>query len=145
MPIITELPTEKKTGLETVKVSVDRLTLQKKRWRTVAEDGVDIAVDLEGHCHHGETVYESEDKAYVIEQLSEPVIIVAIPESQEEAAMMGWVFGNQHIPVQIKDKTIRVAADENISIFLKRNHIHSSEETGHFSPSPHSRVHHHHH
>ena len=67
MPIITEISAKRASDLPIVWVKVDRHTLEKRRWRVQAEDGVDIAVDLGVPCSHGDILGEIEGKTYVVE------------------------------------------------------------------------------
>ncbi len=144
MPLITKLPELiEDDSLETVLIAVDRFTLQKKRWRKLAEDGQDVAVDLAEPCKNGQVVFVDSLKQYVIRQNSEPVIIIAIPGEIEAAAFLGWMMGNQHLPVEIKDKLLRLSDEKTVRDLLKRAHIEFTLDELVFSPNPHSRHHHH--
>ena len=145
MPIITEISDSKNSPLTEIKVIVNRHTLQKKRWRVTAEDGVDIAVELENPCKHGDIVYESKTKAYRVEQKPEDLITLKIPEDTEQSAILGWFLGNQHLPVEVKDGHIRIADDYTVRQLLDRNHFHYHLANDVFQANPHSKTAHHHH
>jgi len=137
-------------GEKIIHVPADRHTLQKKIWRATAADGQEFALDLEEPISHGSVLQISEDKAYVIEQAPEPVLTVTIPEDSADAAQLGWMIGNQHLPVEVRDDLILVEAVNTVMEFFKRQHIHFHEKEEVFQPSPHSRNaghghgHHHH-
>ena len=146
MPLITHIPHKVNSSLPAIKVKINRHSLQKKHWRVTAEDGEDIAVELDTPCNHGDVVYESNGKKYIIDQLPEAVILVDIPHDIEQSAFLGWFLGNQHLPIEIKEKTIRIADEKTVRQLLDRNHIHFHTQETVFSPNPHSKgAHHHHH
>jgi urease accessory protein UreE len=144
MPLVTQIPQSTDTSLEEVKVSIARHTLQKKHWRITAADGEDIAVELDKPCSHGDAVCETDRKRYIIDQLPEAVITVKIPDDSEQSAVLGWFIGNQHIPLEVKNNTIRIADEATVRQLLDRNHIHYHCEESIFCPNPHSKGAHHH-
>jgi urease accessory protein len=143
MPLFNQnkLSQEDAQGLERVLVCVDRLLLQKKRWRAVAEDGEEVGIDFEKPVQHGDLIGIHAGKGYVIDQSKEAVITIHIPSDVEKAATLGWMIGNMHIPVQVVDGEIRLAAEKGSSMFLDRNHIHYHTKELRFLPTPHSHTH----
>lgn len=133
-------------GEEIIPVPSDRHTLQKKMWRATAEDGQEFALDLEEPVSHGTVLQITDGKAYVIQQAPEAVLEVSIPEDAADAAQLGWMIGNQHLPVEVRDDAIFVEAVNTVMDFFQRQHIHFHERNDVFQPSPHSRNagHHHH-
>jgi urease accessory protein UreE len=144
MPVIKTLPEDCPSGLDRISVSVDRYTLEKRRWRTTATDGKDIVVDLEKPCEHGAVLYLDESGAYLVDQLEEAVIQIPIPGSTAEAAKLGWFLGNQHLQVEINGTHIVLAHDDQLVRKLDREHIHWHSAKAVFCPDPHSKSHHHH-
>ena len=143
MPLIREVIASPGAG-DQIAVRVDRHTLEKRRWRAVAEDGKDIAVDLEQPCRHGDTLWAEGGSIYMVEQQSESVICIDIPDTPDEAARLGWVLGNQHLPIEIRQGVIYLAYDEPLLEKLKRLHIKGEVMEAVFSLVPHSRGQHHH-
>ena len=133
-------------GEEIIPVPADRHTLQKKMWRATAADGREVALDLEEPVAHGTVLHITEGKAYVIQQAAEPVLEVAIPSDAADAAQLGWMIGNQHLPVEVRDQALYVEAVNTVADFFDRQHIHYHRRDEVFQPSPHSRNagHHHH-
>lgn len=144
--LLTAIPHLHTHGEEIIPVPADRHILQKKLWRAAAADGQEFALDLEEPISHGTVLQISDGKAYVIQQAPEEVLEVAVPSDPADAAQLGWMIGNQHLPVEVKDDVIYVEAVNTVAEFFKRQHIHFHEKLEVFQPSPHSRNagHHHH-
>ena len=145
MPLITELPSPSADTGTLVEVHLDRHTLEKRRWRTLADDGTDIAVDLPAACRHGDILMTEEDRCYVVVQKVESVIAVAIPDDTDAAARLGWFFGNQHLPVEIEKGELFLEDELQLAKRLEEQGIAFRRLTRAFCPDPHSRGHHHHH
>jgi len=145
MPLVTHKPLSDTASLETVYVPVDRHTLAKRRWRCTAEDGTDLAIDLEEPCHDGDLLFLQSDRAYRVKQAPEEVICIPVPENAGEAARLGWFLGNQHLAVEVTDGWIQLAFEPGLCLRLERAGIQFHKRRAVFSPDPHSAVHHHHH
>ena len=145
MPLITSKPSPPEGPRETVYVPVDRHTLAKRRWRCQAEDGTDLAVDLEEPCRHGELVLVRDERAYRVRQAPEQVLRIPIPEEKESAARLGWFLGNQHLPVEVIDGHLQVAYDKHLCQRLALIGAKPVVVDAVFNPDPHSAVPHHHH
>ncbi|MGJ8677252.1 MAG: urease accessory protein UreE [Akkermansiaceae bacterium] len=87
-------------------VKVDRHTLYKRRWRALAEDGTELAVDLEAPVPDAAFLKTAAGTAYKIEQIPEDVLVISLPKTTEMAAKVGWYLGNQHLPVEIRPDVI---------------------------------------
>jgi urease accessory protein UreE len=94
----------KATG-EVVPVRIARIDLWKRRWRQVAENGEEIAVDLEAPARNGEILLGDEG-CFRIEQTAEEVIAIAMPSKPDLAAKIGWYLGNRHIPIEVRPDEI---------------------------------------
>ncbi len=144
--LITSIPHLHTHDEEVISVPADRHMLQKKIWRSTAADGQEFALDLEEPISHGTVLQITDGKAYVITQAPEPVLEVMIPVDAADAAQLGWMIGNQHLPVEVRDNALYVEAVNTVAEFFKRQHIHFHAKDEVFQPSPHSRNagHHHH-
>ena len=123
MEIIRAPILEWKASLPTIRISVDRLTLAKRRWRGVAEDGSEFGFDLEAPLPDGARVFQSDAAAYVIAQKYEPVLEVALGTDAPVSARLGWIIGNLHFPLEVAGTVVRVADDPALRQLFDREHI----------------------
>ena len=134
-------------SLPRVSVPVDRLTLAKRRWRGVAEDGREFGFDLEHPLGNGDIVF-ADGAAYAIAQKSEPVLEVALGTDAAAAARLGWIIGNLHFQLQVEEGMVRVADDPALRQLFDREHIAFTVQQRVFRPlgggHSHSHDHHHH-
>ncbi len=105
-----------------VHVPVDRLTLAKRRWRGVAEDGREFGFDLDEPLQHGDHFYQEGDRHYTIDQKPEEVLEIPLTHA-DQAAHVAWGLGNLHFGIQIEHGVIRVPEDPAVLQFLNREHI----------------------
>lgn len=110
----SELPVESQIVL-----SAERRQFLKRRWRGVAEDGVEFGFDLESRLTDGCVVFQQDGKDYIVRQLHETVYEIAF-ESPAQAALVAWKVGNLHMPAQIFEGFIRVLHDEAMANLLQR-------------------------
>ncbi len=113
---------EHDASLPPVRIPVDRLTLAKRRWRGVAEDGREFGFDLEKPLADGDAAFQAES-LYVIAQKYEPVLEVALGTDAPTAARLGWLIGNLHFPLEVACATVRVADDPALRQLFEREHI----------------------
>jgi len=110
-----------------IRIAVDRLSLAKRRWRGVAEDGAEFGFDLEKPLRDGSAVFASESGVYVIAQKYEPVLELRIADcglrNGTEAARVGWLVGNLHFQIEITDEVVRVADDPALRQLFEREGI----------------------
>ncbi len=132
-------------SLPRVSIAVDRLTLAKRRWRGVAEDGKEFGFDLEHPLADGDIVFAN-GAAYTIAQKPEPVLEVALGTDATAAARLGWVIGNLHFQLEVAHGAVRVADDPALRQLFEREHIAYTIEHRVFQPlgGGHSHGHHHH-
>jgi urease accessory protein len=90
---------------EAVVVKIARIDLWKRRWRGVAENGEEIAVDLEAPARNGDVLL-GERGCFRIEQGPEEVVAIAMPVLPDLAAKIGWYLGNRHIPIEVRNDEI---------------------------------------
>ena len=129
-------------ALPTLRIGVDRLTLAKRRWRGVAEDGREFGFDLDAPLADGAHVFQRESAVYFIAQKYEPVLELRIadwlaphptPASPllllgglriaTDAARLGWVIGNLHFPLEVTAEAIRVADDPALRQLFARESL----------------------
>ena len=123
MEIIHSSINEGTPDLQRVALGVDRLTLAKRRWRGVAEDGVEFGFDLETPLADGVAFFASENAVYCIAQKPEPVLEVALIPKPAPVARLGWTIGNLHFPIQVADHVIRVPDDPALRQLFEREKI----------------------
>jgi urease accessory protein len=127
--------------LKPIRLAVERLTLAKRRWRGVAEDGAEFGFDLERPIADGAAFHQTGASVYVIAQKYEPVLELRIasicpepagsPEPVEriegrmgsDAARVGWLIGNLHFQIEVLDEIIRVVDDSAVRQMFEREGI----------------------
>jgi urease accessory protein len=124
----SDLPSEKQVVL-----AVERRQFLKRRWRGVAEDGVEFGFDLDERLSDGCVVYRQAGRDYIVRQLTEAVYEIPI-RNPGEAALMAWKIGNLHLPVQIAEDWIRALHDEAMARLLEREGWAYSEPEVLFTP-----------
>lgn len=109
-----------RAGAQSVSVHVDRHTLYKRRWRASAEDGTELAIDLEAPASDGTILKATTGELFQIKQQTEDVLIIALPKTTEMAAKIGWYLGNQHLPVEIRPDAIILEKMDTLAASLDR-------------------------
>jgi urease accessory protein len=92
-------------------LTVERAILAKRLWRGTADDGVEFGFQLEKPLQHGETIFESATARYIVAQMPEPVVEIALDVAPSAAAGIGWAIGNLHLELQA-ESTRLLAPDE---------------------------------
>ena len=92
-------------------LTVDRLTLAKRIWRGVAEDGAEFGFELTQRLQPGDTFWQTSVARYVVRQQPEAVLEVALEMAPSAAAGIGWAVGNLHLELQ-SEPTRLLAPDE---------------------------------
>ena len=127
MEIIRAALPEWDAALPTLRIGVDRLTLAKRRWRGVAEDGREFGFDLDAPLADGAQVFQNESAVYFIAQKYEPVLELRIADCglriATDAARLGWVIGNLHFPLEVTAEAIRVADDPALRQLFARESL----------------------
>ncbi len=99
------------TTLPEVALRVERLTLAKRLWRGVAEDGTEFGFELSAPLRPGETFFQSATARYVVYQNAEAVVEVSLDVAPSAAAGIGWAIGNLHLELSA-EATRLLAPDE---------------------------------
>ena len=120
--------------LPQIAVTVDRLTLAKRRWRGVAADGQEFGFDLEHHLHNEDILFQSEAAVYRIAQTPEPVLTIHLGSDAHTAARLGWIIGNLHFQLGIIGNNVLVPDDPALRQLFEREHISHSLDTQVFHP-----------
>jgi|SRR6267142_3053643 len=132
------------THLPLIELSVDRLTLAKRRWRGRAAEGREFGFDLEYPLKHGELFFVTSTHCYAIAQMPEPVLRVELSLS-DQAACIAWQIGNLHFPMMLSGGFLLVEDDVALRQMFERGHIHFNTTTAVFQPFSGTAGHHHHH
>ncbi len=110
--------------MKRVAIVVDSHSLRKRRWRGAAEDGRELGFDLDRPLADGDTVFESEDTAYILVQKPEPVLTVSLAESgvrgPADFARLGWLIGNLHFPLALESNAVLVPDDPALRQLFQR-------------------------
>ncbi len=121
-------------ALAAICVRADRITLAKRLWRGVADDGTEFGFELETPLKHGDTFHETPAARYVIEQAAEPVVEIPLDVAPSAAAGIGWAIGNLHLELSA-EPTRLIAADESaIRQLLERLNVPFRQTTAIFRP-----------
>ena len=123
MELIAKALLQPAPGLERIKLPVERLTLAKRRWRGVAEDGCEFGFDLDTPLADGAVVFQSEAAVYVVAQKYEPVLEIALGADSPTAARLGWMIGNLHFQIEIAGEVVRVVDDPAVRQLFERERI----------------------
>ena len=121
-------------------LSVDRLTLAKRRWHRAADDGREFGFDLSEPLHDGAPFFQTEAATYLIAQQPEPVLEIPL-STPADSARLGWLIGNLHFSLQLTGDLIRVPDDPALRQLLDREHISFSEASRVFHPARQGHVH----
>jgi len=110
-----------------VRIPVERLMLAKRRWRGVAEDGMEFGFDLETPLSDDAPVFASEIAIYRLAQKYEPVLEVQSSAfaagKSADAARLGWMIGNLHFQIEIAGDVVRVSDDPAVRQLFEREGI----------------------
>jgi urease accessory protein len=134
MNLITEPLPHTHSGREVIVVPVDRHKLARRRWRGVAADGTDFGFDVKESLTHGDCIYETDTKSYMIEQTPEACLLIGLKGAQQ-GAWIGWMVGNLHFKASFSDEGVLVQDDLAVEQMLEREHIHYHKVQRVFQPA----------
>lgn len=97
----------------------ERRLFLKRRWRGVAEDGMEFGFDLEDRLIDGCVIFQAEGNDYIVRQTAETVYRIPFA-TPAEAALVAWKTGNLHMPAQITGDAILVLHDEAMGNLILR-------------------------
>lgn len=122
------------SALPEVALRVERTQLAKRRWRGVAEDGTEFGFELESPLKPGETVYESQSARYVVHQMPEAVLEVALDMPPSAAVGIGWAVGNLHLELQSEATRLRALDEPAVRQLFERLKVPFVATTAVFRP-----------
>jgi len=97
------------SDVKPVALKVAREDLYRRRFRVNHEKLGLVAVDLDLPPKHGEVLTnEAEDQYCIIDQIPEQICVIPMPEDASFAAKIGWYLGNRHIPIEVREDSIRL-------------------------------------
>lgn len=122
-------------ALRAISIRADRLRLAKRRWRGVAENGIEFGFELESPLKHGETVHEADGNRYVIEQEAEAVLEISLASvTPAAAAGIGWAIGNLHLDLSADEQRMLTVDDVAARQLLERLSVAFTPTTAVFRP-----------
>lgn len=98
-------------SLVEVCLTVERLTLAKRIWRGVADDGAEFGFELDKPLQPGDTFWQTDTARYVVRQIPEAVLEVSLEMAPSAAVGIGWAVGNLHLELQSEPARL-LAPDE---------------------------------
>lgn len=98
-------------ALPEIALRVERLTIAKRLWRGLAEDGTEFGFELSVPLKNGDVFFQTSTARYVLHQQPEPVIEISLDVTPSAAAGIGWAVGNLHLELSA-ESTRLLAADE---------------------------------
>lgn len=117
-----------------VALHVDRITIAKRVWRGVAEDGTEFGFELEKPLRHGDVIWRTDETCYVIVQQEERVLEVALDIAPSAAAGIGWAVGNLHLELQAEATRLLAPDEPAVRKLFERLNVSYRETTAVFRP-----------
>lgn len=114
MQLISTALASSDPSLAEIVLSVERQKLAKRLWRGAASDGVEFGFELSAPLKHGEVFFQNETARYIIEQIAEPVVEIALDLTPSAAAGIGWAIGNLHL--ELSAETTRLLAPDEPAV-----------------------------
>ena len=122
------------TSLPEVLLSVERLTIAKRLWRGVAQDGTEFGFELERPLRNGETFWQTDAVRYVIAQQLESVLEIDLAIAPSAAAGIGWAVGNLHLELCAEPARLLAADEPAVRQLLERLQVPFKATTAVFRP-----------
>lgn len=120
--------------LPAVPLRVERLKLGKRLWRGTAADGQEFGFELQNPFKPGMVFHQTESARYVIEQLPEPVLEIALDFPPCAAAGIGWAVGNLHLELMSEPTRLLAIDDPAVRQLLERIQVPFVSTTAVFRP-----------
>ncbi|MBI2498527.1 MAG: urease accessory protein UreE [Opitutae bacterium] len=121
-------------SLAEVCLTVERLTLAKRIWRGVAEDGAEFGFELAAPLKHGDTFWQTAAARYVVRQQPEAVLEVSLKMAPSAAAGIGWAVGNLHLELQAEPTRLLAPDEPAVRRLLERLNVPFKPTTTVFRP-----------
>ena len=100
--------------LPIIALRVDRVTMAKRLWRGVADDGTEFGFELAAPLKHGDVVHQTSKSRYVLNQQEEPVVEISLDVTPSAAVGIGWAIGNLHL--ELSAETHRMLAPDEPAV-----------------------------
>jgi len=110
------------------------MTIAKRVWRGVAEDGTEFGFELERPLRHGEVFWQTDEVCYVVLQSEERVLEVALDIAPSAAAGIGWAVGNLHLELQSEATRLLAPDEPAVRKLFERLNVPYRETTAVFRP-----------
>ena len=127
MELVHQALAETNPALPPIRIPAERLSIAKRRWRGVAEDGREFGFDLQTALTDGACVFQDAAAVYVLAQKYEPVLEVSSAAfgagGPADAARLGWMIGNLHFQIEIAGEIVRVIDDPAVRQLFEREGI----------------------
>ena len=134
MHLVTAIVSTPNAALYAIALRSDRITLAKRRWRGLADDGTDFGFELAAPLRDGDVVWQSETHRYVVQQAPEPVITIDLEVAPSAAAGIGWAIGNLHLELSAESNRLLAADEPAIRQLLERLKVPFTSTTAVFRP-----------
>lgn len=121
-------------ALAEVALRVDRITIAKRIWRGVAEDGVEFGFELERPVKHGDVFWQTTAARYVVRQEAEAVLEVPLEVAPSAAAGIGWAVGNLHLELQAEPTRLLASDEPAVRQLFERLNVPYRRTTAVFRP-----------
>lgn len=134
MHLVTAIVSTPNAALSAIALRSDRITLAKRRWRGLADDGTDFGFELAAPLRDGDVVWQSETHRYVVQQAPESVITIDLDVAPSAAAGIGWAIGNLHLELSAESNRLLAADEPAIRQLLQRLKVPFTSTTAVFRP-----------
>lgn len=134
LQLITGVAAPPVLSLREVGLAVERRTLAKRRWRGTAEDGAEFGFALARPLRDGDVFWQTAVARYVIRQLPEAVVAVALEVAPSAAAGIGWAIGNLHVELAAEPARLLAPDEPAVRRLLERIEVPFTATTTIFRP-----------
>ncbi|HEY4246364.1 MAG TPA: urease accessory protein UreE [Lacunisphaera sp.] len=134
MELISAALAPSDSPLPGIVLPVERQKLAKRIWRGTATDGMEFGFELSVPLKHGDVFFKSETTRYIIEQIAEPVVEIALEMTPSAAAGIGWAIGNLHLELSAEASRLLAPDEPAVRQLLARLKVPYSPTIAIFSP-----------
>lgn len=120
MHLITAALPSADAALPELALTIERLTLAKRIWRGVAEDGTEFGFNLNTPLKHGDAFFQTGQARYVVRQQPEAVVEISLEIAPSAAAGIGWAVGNLHLELSAEPTRLLAPDEPAVRQLLKR-------------------------
>jgi urease accessory protein len=117
-----------------ISLHAERITLAKRLWRGVAEDGAEFGFELEAPLKDGDVFWQTPMSRYVIRQQPEAVVEISLEIAPSAAAGIGWAVGNLHLELAAEPARLLAPDEPAVRQLLDRLKVPFKQTTAIFRP-----------